>query len=660
MGAAQAHADSEQVTSTDGSSAAPGLEQAVQTGPQVLSAPAVPMAHPAGGTAQTAQMGPPVLSYPAMPMMPPLGGMGQVGPPVLTAPAVPAGRFPGGMISVPVPPSAHSLPAVPLPPATPGLAPAGPRSEVQVEVRVATPRTESHDPVVRKCREVFVRIDANGDGAVSKLEFMRSVAKDSAVAAFVLPGEDSSNLLQDESKFDAAEQVFEAISADRNRIRFGDFTAYFRRVLSEDKSDESEMRAVFAAIDADGSGSISKLELVAAMQGKPAVAQFVMPGVDSSKVMQEEWSFDMVSAVFQAISHGKRRIDLADWLAYFQRVKRASSAPKLMRTRSQVHRERTSARVLVIGPGRGRNLESSGFQLHFSAAPCPDQPGFPMQAYLGHVRAEVDHVQPDAVVAFSSGTAYAVGLWQCGWRGPTVLVNVHPTCTALPHGCNVVLAHGSNDERYPVSREHLERLLGTGDANSSFLLYTANSGQLATGQFSRFGDTHGMASLGLHDGLARLVDAALSGGCPELYFMRTCRERMTQARLEVEGRLGYTPEALQKLWASPNQRGMDRQKLFDVHPGSTEFQLVSAIFKAHPLESPTYPLKPREAWDMARVVRVQRVENGTQFDGSVKPYFGVGEFPAHVDRGPGLGVRARNAHRLGLPRRGPHRDRVHR
>jgi Ca2+-binding EF-hand superfamily protein len=450
---------------------------------------------------------------------------------------------------------------------------------------------------------------------------MHSVARDSTVSAFVLPGEDTSNLLQDESKFDAAEEVFDAISADRNRINFADFAAHFRRVMSQDKSDEGEMRAVFAAIDTDRSGSISKLELVAAMQKNNAVAQFVMPGVDSSKVMQEEWSFDMVSSVFQAISHGKRRIDFADWLAYFQRLKKANSAPKLMRTTSQVHRKRTSTVVLVIGPGQGRGLEASGFQVHFSAAPCPDQPGFPMHAYLGHVRAELDRVQPDAVVAFSSGTAYAVGLWQCGWRGPTVLVNVHPSCTKLPPDCNVVLAHGSNDERYPRAREHLEWLLSTGDPNKSFLLYTANSGQLATGQFSRFGDQHSMESLRLHDGLARLVDAALSPDSPDLYFLRTCRERMTQTRLEAEGRLGYTPEALQKLWASPNQRGLDRQKLFDVRPGSAEFQLVSTVFKCHPREAPTYPLKPREAWDQARIVRVQRVENGTQFEGSIKPYF---------------------------------------
>jgi hypothetical protein len=244
-----------------------------------------------------------------------------------------------------------------------------------------------------------------------------------------------------------------------------------------------------------------------------------------------------------------------------------------------------------------------------------------MHAYLGHVRAEVDRVQPDAVVAFSSATAYAVGLWQCGWRGPTVLVNVHPSCTALPPDCNVVLAHGSNDERYPRAREHLEWLLSTGDPSKSFLLYTANSGQLATGQFSRFGDRHSMESLRLHDSLARLVDAALSPDSPDLYFLRTCRERMTQTRLEAEGRLGYTPEALRKLWASPHQRGMDRQKLFDVHPGSTEFQLVSTVFKCHPREEPTYPLKPREVWDTARIVRVQRVENGTQFEGSIKPYF---------------------------------------
>jgi Ca2+-binding EF-hand superfamily protein len=279
---------------------------------------------------------------------------------------------------------------------------------------------------------------------------MHSIANDSTVAAFVLPGEEcSTDLLEDESKFDVTEETFDAIGGDRNRITFSDFLAHFRRAMSEEKSDEGDMRAIFTAIDADGSGSISKLEFVAAMQGKPTVAQFVLPGVDSSKVMQEEWSFDMVTAVFQAISHGKRRIDLANWLAYFRRLKRANAAPKLHRTKSRIHRERSNTRVLVIGPGQWRGIEAAGFQVHFSAAPSADQPGFPVQAYLGHVRAEIDRVQPDVVVGVSSGGAYIVGLWQSGWRGPTVLVNAHPSCTALPPDCNVVIAHGSNDESIP-------------------------------------------------------------------------------------------------------------------------------------------------------------------------------------------------------------------
>jgi hypothetical protein len=202
-----------------------------------------------------------------------------------------------------------------------------------------------------------------------------------------------------------------------------------------------------------------------------------------------------------------------------------------------------------------------------------------------------------------------------------VLINAHPSCASLPKDCNVVVAHGSNDERYSRPREALENLMSTGGPNSSFLMYTANSGQLATGQFSRFGDRHGMESLQQYDTLARLVDAAVCPDCPETYFLQTCRERMIGSRLHAENRLGYTPEAIRKFWASPNQRGVDHQKLFDVLPGTEEFDLVSTMFKAQPHEAPTYQLKPRQVWDLARVVRIQRVENGTQHEGSIKPYF---------------------------------------
>jgi len=181
------------------------------------------------------------------------------------------------------------------------------------------------------------------------------------------------------------------------------------------------------------------------------------------------------------------------------------------------------------------------------------------------------------------------------------------------------VVHGSNDERYPRAREGLEQLMSTAGRNRAFLLYTANSGRQSTGHYSRMGDRHTLDSIRHHDCLGRLVDAALNAEGPEKHFLRTCRERLQAARLEAEGRLGYTPAELRRSWASGGQGGIDDVKLFDVPPDSEEFDLVSTVFKAQPVEKATYQLKPQHVWDATSVARVQRVENCHQQAGSARP-----------------------------------------
>jgi len=191
-----------------------------------------------------------------------------------------------------------------------------------------------------------------------------------------------------------------------------------------------------------------------------------------------------------------------------------------------------------------------------------------------------------------------------------VLLNAHPSYRTLPRDAAVVVAHGSSDERYPQTRESLEQMVNASGLDRTFLLYTANSGRQTTGHYSRMGDRHSLDTLQYHDCLPRLVDAVLDSEGPEKHFLRTCRERLSDARLEAEGQIGYTPAALRRSWESEGCRGMDGQRLFDVPPDSEEFRLVSTVFKAQPTETAIYQLKPQHAWDATRVARVQWVENG--------------------------------------------------
>jgi len=246
-----------------------------------------------------------------------------------------------------------------------------------------------------------------------------------------------------------------------------------------------------------------------------------------------------------------------------------------------------------------------------------------MIQFLPQVKAAIDEFEPDLVVAASKGGAYLSGLWQTGsWQGPSLMLNAHPTVRKLPGKTRIVLASGSNDEVYVGrSRTELEQIISTGSRNHCFLYYTANSGQLPSGHYGRMGDMHNMESLIMYDCLPRLIDAALSDEAPEMHMIRSWRERLSDERAEAEAWLGYSPDELRRFWASAGRRGKDQRKLFPVQFGSQEFQAVESMFKSAPKELPAYCPDNYEAWEYRDILKIERVENGLQDDGSTRPYF---------------------------------------
>ncbi|CAE7415150.1 RE1 [Symbiodinium microadriaticum] len=425
----------------------------------------------------------------------------------------------------------------------------------------------------------------------------------------------------DEETFDAVDAIFDQIAAGKQRIKYTDLAAHFQKEASTNKTDNTdELRKFYDLIDADKSGSISKLEIIAAVQASKEVADFLLPNLDGADhVMESEATFDAINSLFQTIAGGKRRIDFADFKAYFKKVISVQAARPVCRE---------STRVFIIGPGFGQQLNprqsamitNAGYQAHFChGIPNPETPNFPVQQYLDHIKEEMDAFGPDVVCAASKGGVYLIGLWQTGlWRGPSLLINAHPSCKELPQGLPVVLAQGGNDEVYPTSRADLERLISTGTDNKCFLYYVANSGPMASGQRTRIGDRHNMESLLFRDCLPRLIDATLCADGPEAHMLRSWRERLSDERQQAEQWLGHSPELLRKRWAT---RGMDEEKLIEVLPGTEEFVHVMAMFRATPKEPPVYSVTPQATWDQVQVRAIHRVENGPQLDGCTKPYF---------------------------------------
>lgn len=480
-------------------------------------------------------------------------------------------------------------------------------------------------PKTRTVSGIFDLIDRDGNGSISKLDLIAGMQRDASVSTFVLPGIDSNKLMTDRLAFDALDNLWNSITCGSSRMSFDEFNKHFRQSMSDRTPKSKCCREIFEMIDSDRSGSISKLKFFAAMQHNAKVDNFILPGTDSSLVMSNEWSFDAVDAVFEAIAGGKKRINYTEFETYFIKVGSSQPIPRALPDRSR-------RRVLIIGPGfgqqmnpmQGRVIEQAGFQVKWvTNIPNPEQWNFPVDPYLGNIAAELDRFRPDVLACASKGGVYLVGLWRTGiWRGPTVLINAHPALQQLPQGVPVVLAHGANDEVYPARGRHeLEGLLATGTPDLCFLYFSANSGQVYPGQFTREGDFHNMESLLQKDCLPRLIDAVLCPEGPEVHMIRTWPDRLSETRIAAERWLGYTPERLRRLWASPGKRGREKQKLFEVPRESEEFEHIVAAFKAMPREAPAYQQVTPEKWQQVNVVRVERVENGTQEEGCTRPYY---------------------------------------
>jgi hypothetical protein len=469
---------------------------------------------------------------------------------------------------------------------------------------------------------IWNAIDPQGIGSISKLELYMAVQRDAKVSQLVLPGIDSSNVMDDETSFDAVDVVFESISGRKHRINKAEFLSYFcgssKRAYDLDESAMS----LFKAIDANGNGSISKLEFLNAVQRDPSLAAIVLPGCDNSCITSNVELFDSINDVFDEIAGGKKSIEYADLSAWFRTSQVVGPAP-------HHDEDRSTKRILIVGPGFGLELNPrqgdmvmrAGYQVRWILnIPNPEQPGVQLMQYLPIIKSAIDEFSPHLVVAASKGGHYLIALWQTGlWRGPSLMLNAHPSLRELPQNVPIVIAVGANDELYPRTRAELEQLISTGSPNLCFLYYTGNSGPVQ-GSCSRFGDKHNMDSLLVYDCLPRLMDAAMYHKGPETHMIWSWRQRLSAQRLEAEEQLGYCPEQLRRRWSSAHHKGLDEKKLFDVPRHSREFQMVLTVFAASPREPPAYG-GPNPVWDRTGIAKIQRIENGLQEDGSAKPYY---------------------------------------
>jgi hypothetical protein len=367
---------------------------------------------------------------------------------------------------------------------------------------------------------------------------------------------------------------------------------------------------LFDQIDLDHSGTLSKYEVLVALQRIPALKDAIAPDCKGDVALSEA-AWNLVDEFFDNVSGGKGRIYFDDFATFYQ--------IRMISTAAHVKPDRYSKRVLIIGPGFGREINPeqsalvlrSGFRTQFVLdVPNPETPGFQMSQHIGKVQSAMRQFQPHLVACASKGWHYIIALWNAGVVNfSTLLINAHPAITTLTKNMNVVVAHGSNDEQYSRTRESLEKLLSTGDFNRCFLYWSANSGQIKGG-YSRFGDKHNMGSLLLYDLLPRLMDAALSK-TPENEIVFSWRDRLAAQRIEAEARLTGNPAELMKKWS---KNGKD-SVLCTVPTNSEEFDAVFKIFHSKPPEPTNYQQGGGGMWNK-RFLKVERVQNTPLLQGA--------------------------------------------
>eukprot|EP00928_Gymnodinium_smaydae_P081969 TRINITY_DN6539_c0_g1_i4.p1 TRINITY_DN6539_c0_g1~~TRINITY_DN6539_c0_g1_i4.p1 ORF type:complete len:854 (-),score=130.85 TRINITY_DN6539_c0_g1_i4:147-2573(-) len=488
--------------------------------------------------------------------------------------------------------------------------------------RMARHPSMSRLEVPAELENIFKMIDTNGNGEVSRLEFFVALQRESSVLNFVLPEGRDKDIFGDEDLYDLADDIFDNIAPGKSHIKPDDFFRYFLLHSTSHASNEAEMRFVYDLIDMDHTGVVSKLKLLAALQSIPDVGRYVLPGIDCSRLLEDEHTFDAANCIFEAIARGAKRFHYSEFKAHYRREERNQIEEKI---------DRTQIRVFIIGPGfggkinprQGAMIADAGFQVYWCHnIPNPEQPNFPVQPYLLQIKKEIDVFRADVVIGASKGGVYLVRLWQTRlWTGPSVLINAHPSCQQLPRDVPIVVAHGDSDEVYHRSRNELEQLRSSANAKDVLLYYVGGSGQLANGQRSRQGDSHNMMSLQHYDCLPRLIDAAMCSDGPEVQLMRSWRHRLSESRLKAEQWLGYSPDCIRKHWCSPQRKGLDYNTLFDVMPNGEEWNHVATAFKAQPKEQPAYLIRPPHEFAAVQIVRLQRVENGQQEAKGAKPYF---------------------------------------
>ncbi|CAJ1405965.1 unnamed protein product [Effrenium voratum] len=198
------------------------------------------------------------------------------------------------------------------------------RESRRKEPEIFQQELESMDEELRALCE---SIDSDKDGVISRWDFFSAVQDNESVATTLLPGRDGSQVMKSSDTFDEADRVYRHMAGNKGRLTYTDFALQWMAAKAPKEKLPSDLYDIFNIIDVGGVGEVSRLALLSAVEASALVAIRLLPGVDASV---PEQVFTATQDLFDAISHGKRRITLLDFEEHFKKRR-----PSLTMSRSR-------------------------------------------------------------------------------------------------------------------------------------------------------------------------------------------------------------------------------------------------------------------------------------------------------------------------------------
>lgn len=193
--------------------------------------------------------------------------------------------------------------------------------------------------------QLYEKFGVDRGTEISKVKFVAKMVNTPALAVYLIPWVEGGASADKGQKTQKAEEVFERIASGRPAIDFEQWVRYCQQ--------GTQLQYVFARMDPEDNGTISKFEFLGAVASDDVVAKYLLRDVTVRRTASSEQRLGDIDRKFKIISCGKERVTYADLESHFTRAKAAGTGLLALE-------QDTSSRALVpVQSGAGHMDEES-------------------------------------------------------------------------------------------------------------------------------------------------------------------------------------------------------------------------------------------------------------------------------------------------------------